>query len=282
MYPKHFFERFWESEQKNQIFVGLPFDGEVDNTFNLINEIATELGFEKAFRVGIETEANSINDRIFDAIANSKILIFDLSDDTRTKEINHNVIYELGVANAIREPFDIILIRKKNENKTKLPFDIQGLHINFFKGDVTKEFIKNIVESAIKNQEWHKSKRVRVAAESLDENGLTLINNIAKRPKGYNHFNSSGFDYNTKMSVLRLVDLGILKFAWAIWPENKGYEYAYHWTPFGYEVMKHIGLNQMTLEEFEKTPEYPQVKAANDSFVERKNKVLGGETNTKN
>ena len=275
MYPKHFFERFWESEQKNQIFVGLPFDGEVNNTFNTIDKAAKELGFEKAFRVGLETEANSINDRIFDAIANSKILIFDLSDDTRTEEINHNVIYELGVANAIREPFDIILVRKKNENKTKLPFDIQGLHINFFEGEVTKDFIKNIVESAIKNQEWHKSKRVRVAAESLDENGLTLINNIAKRPKGYNHFNSSEFDYNTKMSVLRLVDLGILKFAWAIWSQNKGYEYAYHWTQFGYEVMKHIGLNQMTLEEFEKTPEYPQVKEANDSFVERKNKVLG-------
>ena len=77
------------------------------------------------------------------------------------------------------------------------------------------------------------------------------------------------------MSVLRLVDLGILKFAWDIWPENKGYEYAYHWTPFGYEVMKHIGLNQMTLEEFEKTPEYSQAKADKDSFVERKNKVFG-------
>lgn len=282
MYPKHFFERFWESEQKNQLFVGLPFDNEVNNTFNVINETAKKLGFEKAFRVGLETEANSINDRIFDAIANSKILIFDLSDDTRTKEINHNVIYELGIANAIREPFDIVLMRKKNEEKTKLPFDIQGLHINFFEQEVTEEFVKNIIESAMKNQEWHKSKRVRVASESLDENGLTLISSIGRRPKGYNHFNSSGFDYNTKMSVLRLVDLGILKFAWAIWPENKGYEYAYHWTPFGYEVMKHIGLKQMTLEEFQKTPEYPQVKAANDSFVENKNRILGLDTNAKN
>ena len=92
MYPKHFFERFWESEQKNQIFIGLPFDGEVNKVFNTIDEASKELDFEKAFRVGIETEANSINDRIFDAISNSKILIFDLSDDTRTKEINHNVI----------------------------------------------------------------------------------------------------------------------------------------------------------------------------------------------
>lgn len=282
MYPKHFFERFWESEQKNQLFVGLPFDEKVNNTFKVIDETAKKLGFEKAFRVGLETEANSINDRIFDAIANSKMLIFDLSDDTRTKEINHNVIYELGIANTIREPFDIVLIRKNSENKTKLPFDIQGLNINFFEGEVTEEFIKNIIDSAMKNQEWHKSKRVRVAAESLDENGLSLINEIGRRPKGFNHFNSLGLDYNSKMSVLRLVDLGILKFAWAIWPEEKGYEYAYHWTPFGYEVMRHIGLKQMTLEEFEKTPNYTKVKEANDNFVERKNKVLSGENKTEN
>lgn len=282
MYPKHFFERFWESEQKNQLFVGLPFDEKVNNTFKVIDETAKKLGFEKAFRVGLETEANSINDRIFDAIANSKMLVFDLSDDTRTKEINHNVIYELGIANTIREPFDIVLIRKNSENKTKLPFDIQGLNINFFEGEVTEEFIKNIIDSAMKNQEWHKSKRVRVAAESLDENGLSLINEIGRRPKGFNHFNSLGLDYNSKMSVLRLVDLGILKFAWAIWPEEKGYEYAYHWTPFGYEVMRHIGLKQMTLEEFEKTPNYTKVKEANDNFVERKNKVLSGENKTEN
>ena len=280
MYPKHFFENFWESEQKNQLFVGLPFDEKLDKTFKVINKTAKKLGFEKAFRVGIETEANSLNDRIFDAIANSKMLIFDLSNDTRTKKINPNVIYELGIANGIREPFDIILIRKKNKNKTKLPFDIQGLYINFFEGEVSKKFIKNIVDSAIKNQEWHKSKRVRVAAESLDENGLTLISSIGRRPKEYNHFNSSAFDYNTKMSVLRLVDLGILKFAWVIWPENKGYEYAYHWTPFGYEVMKHLGLKQMTSEEFKKTQDYASIKSANDNFVERKNKVLSGDTNT--
>ncbi|MFH1643201.1 MAG: TIR domain-containing protein [Patescibacteria group bacterium] len=274
MYPKYFFERFWEGEQKNQLFVGTAFDDSIDERFSLIDSVAKELGFEKAFRVGLDSEANSINDKIFEAIANSKMLLFDLSDDSRKKHINHNVIYELGIAQAIREPSDIIIIRKKTEEHVKLPFDIQGININFFENQITKEFLKSKLNDAIKNQEWHKSKRVRVAAESLDENGLTLINSIGRRPKGYNHFNSSGFDYNTKMSVLRLVDLGILKFAWAIWPENKGYEYAYHWTSFGYEVMKHIGLNQMTLDEFKKTPEYPQVKAASDNFMERKKNAL--------
>src|SRR3989344_7008502 len=137
MYPKHFFERFWEAEQKNQLFVGISFDESINNNFDIIDNAVKSLGFEKAFRVGLETEANSINDRIFDAIANSKMLLFDLSDDKRTNQINLNVIYELGIANAIREPFDIVLIRRKTESELKLPFDIQGLHINLFDDNIT-------------------------------------------------------------------------------------------------------------------------------------------------
>jgi len=281
MYPKHFFERFWESEQKNQIFVGTAFDTNLDARFSVIDLVAKELGLDKAFRVGLDKEANSINDKIFDAIANSKMLIFDISDDSRKGHINENVIYELGIAHAIREPSDIVIIKKKTDQKCELPFDIQGININFFDNDLKNEDLKKIIKSAMENQEWHKSKRVRVAAESLDENGLMLMNSIGRRPIGFNHFNSSSFDYNIKTSVLRLVDLGIVRFAWAV--EKKGWvEWAYHWTPFGYEVMKSMGLKQMTLEEFEKTPEYATVAKANDDFVKMKQEALGGKDESAN
>lgn len=275
MYPKHFFERFWEGEQKNQLFVGMAFDDSVDSRFSTIDKAAKSLKFDKAFRVGLETEANSINDRIFDSIANSKMLLFDLSDDTRTKEINHSVIYESGIASAIREPFDIVLIRKKSDNKSKLPFVIQGLHINFFEGKLAEDFIKRIVESALKNQEWHKSKRVRVAAESIDENGLSLMYSIGCRPKGFNHFHSTGWKAEKKMSLLRLIDLGIVRFACVCYSGHKGFENAYHWTSFGYEVMKHLKIKQMTEEEFKKRPEYPEAVKQRDKFYENKNKILG-------
>lgn len=273
MYPKHFIERFWESDQKNQIFVAAAFDDSIDKKFQIIDSTAKEIGFEKAFRVGLDTEANSVTDKIFDAIANSKMLLFDLSDDDRTKSINPNVIYEMGIANTIREPSDMVIIRKKTEDKIKLPFDIQGMHINFFEETITSDFIKNILEGALKNQEWHKSKRVRVAAESLDENGLMLMNSIGRRPKGFNHFNGKGLDIREKDSLLRLIDLGIIKFACLI-EKVSWIEYAYHWTPFGYEVMKHIGMKQMTLDEFKKTPEHATVSDAQNNFLETKKKVL--------
>ena len=51
MYPKHFFENYWAPEQKNQLFVCMPFDPRFDDKFSQIDKIARELGFECAKRV---------------------------------------------------------------------------------------------------------------------------------------------------------------------------------------------------------------------------------------
>jgi len=274
MYPKHFFERFWEGTQKNQLFVGIASDKSVDSKFSIIDKSAKSLGFDKAFRVGIETEANSISDRIFDSIANSKMLLFDLSDDSRTNDINLNVIYELGIASVIREPFDIVLIKKETKKIRKLPFDIQGLNINFFDNEITKEDIAPIISDALKNQEWHKSKRVKMAAESLDDTGLRLMYTYGWKPEGFNHFNSGSLPTLEKISILRLIDLGIIRFSCQCYPDRKGFETAYWWTPFGYEVMKHLKIERLTLKEFEITPEYKVAVEQQKNFADDKKKHL--------
>ena len=40
MYPKHFFENYWASEQKNQLFVCMPFDDSFDEKFLKIDKVA--------------------------------------------------------------------------------------------------------------------------------------------------------------------------------------------------------------------------------------------------
>jgi len=116
MYAKFFFERFWAGDQRNELFVCMPFHDSFDNKFrNIVSPSAQRAGFEKAERVKEDWEANVITDRIFDGIANSKMILFDLADDPKSpcqfsKQINGNVLYELGVANSIREPEDILLI----------------------------------------------------------------------------------------------------------------------------------------------------------------------------
>lgn len=130
MYPKYFFERFWDGQQRNELFVCMPFDDSLDDKFNDIVNGDVSAGFETATRVKEDWEPNVITDKIFDGIANSKMILFDLTHDPKLEPLeqsNINVVYELGIANSIREPEDLLLI--KEEPIGKLPFDISGLTV---------------------------------------------------------------------------------------------------------------------------------------------------------
>jgi hypothetical protein len=247
MYPKVFFENFWGGEQRNELFVCIPFDESFDKKFEIIKDAAIQTGFKDARRTKEDSVANEITSKILDGIANSRMLLFDLSDDpnySKSKiKVNGNVLYELGIANAMREPDDILLIRK--ESLTGVPFDITGLNIHFYKEDFTSDWMKEKLKNAIENQKWYKSRRVETAAKSIDSFGLKLIHLIYKhRPSDRDHFNDEAIpqEWRTeaKLAILRMMDLGIVWFA----TDKEGTEYAYHWTPFGREVIKRLGIKK--------------------------------------
>lgn len=272
MYAKFFFERFWEGDQRNELFVCMPFHDSFDYKFKeIMDPSAKKVGFDKAARVKEDWEANVITDRIFDGIANSKMLLFDLTDDPKSpcqfsKQLNGNVLYELGIANAIREPEDIVLIRESSS--VKIPFDIRGLNINIYEGELGIGWLSEKLKKALEDQKWYTSKRVDAAAKSIDDIALELMHKIGSRPQGYNHFSVGGKPPEVKMSVLRLMDLGILWFASVV--EGSYREHAYRWTPFGREVIKHLGIKLFTEDEFKATPGYKEFLEAEKEYKERK------------
>lgn len=272
MYAKFFFERFWEGEQKNELFVCMSFHASLDGKFDKINIGAREAGFDRAVRVKEDWDANVITDKIFDGIANSKMLLFDLSDDPgaseNPKQANVNVLYELGVANAIREPQDILLIR--GSSLGKIPFDVSGMTINEHKGDLITEWLVVKLKTALENQEWHKSKRVQAAAKSIDGEAIELMYNFGRNPEDFNHFNTRGLPAEVKMSVLRLIDLGILWFASRC--EGEYREHAFRWTSFGHEVMRYLGIKKLSMDEFKKLPQYKSFLEGRKRYQEDKNK----------
>ncbi|MEW6499751.1 MAG: hypothetical protein AB1589_45905, partial [Cyanobacteriota bacterium] len=172
MYPKYFFEQFWTGDQRNELFVCMPFHDSFDDKFNsVINPSAKKSGFDKAARVKEEWKANVITDRIFDGLANSRMLLFDLTDDPKSpcqfsKQVNGNVLYELGIANAIRQPEDILLIRESSV--AQIPFDISGLHINIYGQNLELDWLHMKLEQASKEQEWYKGKRVEATSKLID------------------------------------------------------------------------------------------------------------------
>jgi len=277
MYAKYFFERFWEGEQRNELFVCMPFDDSFDGKFNdTMNTAAQKAGFEKAVRVKEEWDANVITDKIFNCIANSKMLLFDLSDDPKSpckhsKQVNSNVLYELGVSNAMREPQDIVLIRE--EPSSRLPFDISGMTVNGHTGPLKVDWLSTRLDEARGQQEWHKSKRVKAAAQSMEEIGLKYMYDFGSRPMRYQHFNVWKKPPEVKMAVMRLMDLGILRFAAKCYPDQRGYECSFYWTSFGREVMKDLGISPMPEDKFNKSAAYEEHKKWQEDYQKFLKKV---------
>jgi len=243
MYPKYFFENYWASKQKNQLFVCMPFHNNLDEKFLQIDKVARKLGFDCAKRLKEGLIANDLLQEILDGIGNSRTLLFDLSDDPKSGHANDNVIYELGVATAIREPEDILLIREKSENE--IPFNINHLRCNMYSGNLDDDWLEKILKIITENQDWSKSKRIDTTAKTIDSFGYKLMIRLyGEKPIDRDHFNDEiiGKDPEVKLAILRLMDLGILRFETARDRTKK--EYAYHWTSFGKEVMKHLGIKK--------------------------------------
>jgi len=276
MYAKFFFERFWGGEQRNELFVCMPFHDTFDFRFkDVILPASKEAGFDKAVRVKEDVEGNVIMTKILDGIANSKMVLIDFTDDPKSacihsRHVNGNVLYEAGIAHAMREPSAVVMIRDQDADTAD--FDIRGLTINQPKyGGLTKGWLSTLLKTSLENYNWSESKRVKAAAESIDDIGLRLMYDIGRRPKDWNHFNTLNQPAEVKMAVLRLLDLGILFFATG--GARIPTEHAYHWTSFGYEVMKYLSMTCFTMEEFKEMPGYEEAVEAKNKYNESRKKL---------
>ncbi len=244
MYPKHFFEQFWESEQRNELFVCMPFHSSLNYRFNQVIKVAAKkAGFDNAIRVDEDTSGNVIITKILDGIANSKMVLVDLSDDPSCKErhVNGNVLYEAGIVHAIREPDALIIVR--DQGPEGVDFDIRGFTINTPPNNVIEEkWLIELLKNSLENYQWFIGKRIKSTAELIDDISLLLMAKYGGDKNTSTHFNSANMDAKYKISIMRLLELGILRFQTA--RNNNPLEHAYHWTDFGYEVMKYLHIER--------------------------------------
>ncbi len=278
MLPKNFFENHFSEETNSNLFVGMASDGEDDGRFEIIIK-AKDGYFEKPIYVKVDFLTNDIVYKIFDGICHSKGLLFDLSDDSRQEgknRVNPNVMYELGVALAIRHPSSILLIRrraslkdsKKDELSQEIPFDIRSIGIHEYEGELKEVWLKDLFEKQKENLRYFNDKILEAICDSIDDVGYAIIHwgiKVQKESPKEMHFGVpsifpyvreyySGFMLETsnglspmasytvkqgelRASIFRLIDLGILNIKTDY---KKGFGYAYHWTNFGLEILDYI------------------------------------------
>lgn len=251
MYPKHFMEQFWRGEQNNKLFVAMPFNPSFDSRFSdIIKPAAIDAGFDDAYRSKEILSSNAIVTKILEGIANSRMVLCDLSDDQG--HVNGNVLFEAGIATTIREPHSVVLIR--DQEPSKADFDVRGLTIHLPPNEgLTKPWLVDLLKKCLEEIDWAKSKRIEIIAKNLDEFCLLIIDQFGRNPDGCNHFHLAGSGLELRLAAQRLVDLGVLRFETA--REVRPFEHAYHWTPLAKPLMEYLGLPQLTLKEFNQDKE---------------------------
>lgn len=100
--------------------------------------------------------------------------------------------------------------------------------------------IKNLIINIGKKKTKDEKNSVEKAAKSIDDFGRFLMHKFGGNSEGKRHFNTKEMSLDQKMSAQRLVDLDILHYE----SESReyGFDSAYHWTKFGDEVMRYLGI----------------------------------------
>lgn len=220
------------------------------------------------YRVDIPRTAGSIPTEIVTGIAEARLVFADVSIVERwTKDDgspgwmrNGNVMYEVGIAHAVRQPEEVILFRSDNE---PLLFDVAALRVNPYDPDAdpaeARRRVAEAVQSALREVNVARALAIRRAAAALSaadfvclmdavvpgglppQNLRTLQEYVAGAPRA--------------VSIARLLEMGLLSTSWgrltsappildaaASWHdlfEHLGVRY--HATEMGHAVVEHVG-----------------------------------------
>ena len=124
------------------------------------------------FRVDARRISDSILTEILSGITRSRLVFGDVTTYGYTNDHpvrNGNVMYEIGIAHAVRLPEEVLLFRSDND---PLLFDMANIRVNPYAPDEEPEKAKSLISDSIidtlKTLELLRHSTVRKVAESLD------------------------------------------------------------------------------------------------------------------
>ena len=135
MFPKQYLDLFPAFPRSNTVFVAMPFGGQFDDRWtNIIDPAVRSVSRDGArmepIRVDTRRVGESVITEILDGISAATIV---MAEVTTVAEINGeafrnaNVLYEVGIAQAVRLPTEILLFRSDSD---PLLFDISNIRVN--------------------------------------------------------------------------------------------------------------------------------------------------------
>ncbi len=281
MNPNTFLKTFWRMEVQPKIFVAMSFAKEYDSRFHdiiapAICDIAVSGVQLQPYRVDLSKTGDAILTDIIDGIAHSTMFLADVSimgydSKTSVPYRNGNVMYEVGLALACRQPSEVLLIRDDQE---KFLFDVSTIphmKIDFSDKDSAKMALQNELCARINMRNHINDARVQSVIARLSQEELTLLKSRAD----YSATTIWGFRDTGSVNFLamagmpRLLDKGIIRVVGKFDEGHPGYQL----TALGNVVAK---LVQSGLRELKAVP--PKVEESDKPGETENDDGKGNET----
>ncbi len=224
MYPASFFELFPPFPRDKKVFVAMSFDERFQLRWQdvLVPAVSSiKIGGEalEAVRVDVRRISDSVVTEILQGISRHLIVLADVTTIAHVGDQairNANVLYEVGIAHAIRLPEEVILFRS---DRDELIFDITNIRVNSYEPDdnpeAAKKLVTDCIDSALKEVDLKRHLAVGRAVESLDFTSWFILVE-AQDAAGVNHpvmrtMGQALGNADRSRAISRLLDLGAIK-----------------------------------------------------------------------
>ena len=186
MYPAHGAALFPPFPRDNRVFVAMSFESVFTPRWtNVIQPGIREAGLEP-YRVDMPRLSTSIPADIVTGICHSRLILADITATGGQR--NGNVMYEVGLAHAFRQPEEVLLFRSDQE---RLLFDVTTVRVGDYSPDIdiaeSKAKIVDVVRSALHEVDTLKSLAVGRAASELDAIAFGVLCDVFARGGNYTH-----------------------------------------------------------------------------------------------
>lgn len=179
MYPREYFDVFWRAELRDEVFVAMPFDSSSNERWTSIIRPAVQEAGLKPRRVDATAISGNIITEIMDGIAHAQLVLGDITStqvsDSGRRSPNANVLYEIGLAHALRQASEVLLIRA---DSVRLLFDISNIRVHHYDPASiadSKKALSRLILDCLAEIDLTKSLKVEDALERLDGGCRALI-----------------------------------------------------------------------------------------------------------
>lgn len=173
----------------------------------------------EAFRVDARRMSDSIVTEILQGISQHLIVLADVTTIGYVGDRpirNANVLYEVGIAHAVRLPVEVVLFRSDSD---ELLFDIANIRVNSYEPDenpeAARKLVRDSIASALQEVDLQRHLAVGRAVESLDYPSWLILAQ-AQDAQGINHpptrtMGQALGNADRIRAIARLLDLGAIK-----------------------------------------------------------------------